>query len=219
MGVFKGSLTVRRYRVIGEVPEDFRVRYPDAMNDHAHKEPRSWEVGVEAVGWCHVHNLLDTDFTVRDRWLYNHYITAAVRVDKKALPARLFKAHMEKRIAAWCQENGRARAPKSVREEQKQLLEQEMLVKTLPSVATTEFCWNVIDGYVTYHATAEASNDRFRKLFRATFGLVLAPFSPLDFLTDQPEIAHLLESAGISEYRPAPSQDEHSESDRRGGQD
>ena len=70
-------------------------------------------------------------------------------------------------------------------------------------VQVTEFCWNVVDGWVLFHNTSEAANDRFRKLFRTTFGLVLAPFSPLDFLSDLPELAEALEVQGISDYRSA----------------
>ncbi len=202
MGIFKGALTVRRYRVEGEIPEDFRDRYPDLLNEHAYREPMSWDIGKEAAGWCLVHNLLDTDFTDRSRWLYNHYLAFALRVDKKALPARLFKAHFDKRVAKWCEDNGKTRVPRAIKQELKEALQQEMLLQTLPSVATTEVCWNVVDGWVFFHATSESANDRFRKLFLATFGLHTEPFSPLDFLADEPDMAHALEAAGISDYRP-----------------
>jgi recombination associated protein RdgC len=149
-----------------------------------------------------VHNLLDVDFTDRGRWLYNHYIAFALRVDKKVLPAKLFKATLEKRLQAWCQENGRERVPRAVREEQKELLTEQMMARTLPRVAVTEACWNVVDGWVFFHTSSEAANDRFRKLFRATFGLGLEPASPLDFLADLPEVAAALEHTGLSDLRP-----------------
>ena len=202
MGVFKGAMTVRRYRVEGEVPEDFRERFIASLQDHAFREPKNPAPGEEHVGWCLIQNLLDVDFTERDKWLFNHFITASLRVDKRALPAKLFKAHLEKRIAAWLAENNRQRAPAAVKAELKQALEAEMMLKTLPRVATYEFCWNLIDGWLAFHATGTGPNDLFRKLFRQTFGLILTPSSPLDLLMDEPTLVEGMEMAGISDYRP-----------------
>ncbi len=202
MGIFKGNLTLRRYHVEGEVPEDFRIKYQEALQEHAFRDPASVLHQEEVVGWCMVQNLLDTDFSDRDHWLYNHYLVAGLRVDKKVLPSKLFRAHFDKRIQAWCQEHARAKAPASVRQEIKDLLEQEMLAKTLPRVSVTEFCWNVVDGWAILHSTSESANDRFRTLFRNTFGLTTTPFSPLDFLADRPEVSDRLEILGISDYRP-----------------
>ena len=67
------------------------------------------------MGWVRADNLLETDFSNRDQWLYTHYVMAGMRIDKKALPMPLVRAMVEQRIATWCEENGRARAPASVR--------------------------------------------------------------------------------------------------------
>lgn len=203
MGLFKGALTVRRLQVIGDVPDDFRERYAEALREHAFHEPTSALHAEESAGWTLVHNLLDTDFSNMNRWLYNHYLVAALRVDKKVLPGKLFSAYLDKRVSEWCQANQRERCPARVKTELKETLTQEMLVKTLPRVQIFEFCWNIVDGWVIFLNTSESAIDRFRTLFRNTFGLTLAPFSPLDFLTDLPDIAQRLQAQGISDYRPA----------------
>ncbi len=207
MGILKGSLTLRRYRVDGVVPDDFRDRYTEALTDNAFHDPASALHTGETVGWCLTQNLLYTDFSNRERWLMNHFILAAMRVDKKTLPAKLFRAHLDQRLTQWCQANGCTRAPASIRTETRELLEQEMLTKCLPRVQVTEFCWNVIEGWVLLHSTSESVNDRFRSLFRNTFGLTLEPASPLDFL-DDPDLAASLELCGVSDYRPPLPQQE-----------
>ena len=203
MGILKGALTVRRFVVEGDVPDDFRDRYRDALQDHAFRERPGAGVGEEVVGWCEVHNLLDTGFEDNNKWLYNHYLLAALRIDKKALPSKLFKAHLEKRIEAWCGQTGKAKAPRSVKDDLREQLEIEMLERTLPKVATHEFCWNIADRWVALHSTSERTCDLFRKKFRETFGLTLTPVSPLDFLIDHPELADVLEISGLSDYRPS----------------
>ena len=194
MGLLKGALTVRRYHVEGVVPDDFRDRYTEALKLHAFRDPASATSEAETVGWCLVQNLLDTDFDDRDRWLVHHYIVAGLRADKKVLPSKLYRAHVEKRLAEWCAAAGRNRAPSDVRRDIEDQLAFEMLSQTLPRVQVTEWVWNIVDGWVVLHSTANAANDRFRKLFRETFGLVLTPFSPLDFLGDRSDLAMQLEA-------------------------
>ena len=207
MAILSGALTLRRYRVAGQVPDEFRTLYADALQDHAWKEPREWAKGIEAVGWCQVHNLLDVDFGDLNRWMYNEYIVVAMRVDKKSLPAKYFKAHLDKKIQAWCQEHGRPKCPTGVKADIKEQLETEMMARTLPRVATHEMCWNVVEGQVLFHNCSEGANDAFRKLFRHTFGLNLLPWSPLDFLAARPELAQVLEVQGLSDLRAAPYSD------------
>lgn len=196
MSLFKGALTARRYRVTGVVPEDFRTTFPEALQAHAFHQPMGLQRSEELEGWVLVQNLLDTDFSNHNKWLYNQYLVAALRVDKKTLPAKLFRAMLDKKIAAWCEENRRERAPASVRTELKELLEDELYARTLPRVSVFEFCWNVVEGWVMFTNTSDGPNDRFRKRFRNTFGLGLTPYSPLDFLEDTPELAEALEIQG-----------------------
>lgn len=203
MGLMKGALTVRRYRVEGTPPDDFRIKYMEALNTNAFREPGSRFSTEESYGWCRIQNLLETNFDILNHWLMNYYLVAALRVDKKVLPSKLFRAKLEQRLAQWCEEHGRQRAPATIRDEERDLLEQEMLSQTLPRVQVTEFCWNIADGWVIFHSTADSANDRFRKMFYQTFGLQLIPFSPLDFLSDTPDLAVALESKSMSDYRPA----------------
>lgn len=201
MSLFASAMTVRRYRVQGEPPDDLRSTFPDRLAGHAFHEPMGGGAGEEIEGWVLCQNLLDTDFSLQERWLFNQYLVAALRVDKKTLPAKLFRAMLDKRIQGWCQEHSRERAPASVRTELKELLEEELYARCLPRVAVTEFCWNLAEGWVIFLNTSDGMNDRFRKRFRNTFGLSLVPGSPLDFLDDQPELAHILEVQGMSDLR------------------
>jgi len=202
MGLFKGSLTTRRYRVIGDVPDDFRDSFRDSLENNAFHEPLSATHEGEIVGWTLIQNLLQTDFSDINKWLFNHYLVAALRVDKKVLPSKLFGAHLELRVVEWCAQHNRDRCPSKVKAELKEALTQEMLLKTLPRVQHYEFCWNIVDGWVIFLNTSDGVNDKFRTLFRNTFGLVIAPLSPLDLIEDTPEIAAALESKGVSDYRP-----------------
>ena len=58
MGIFKGALSVRRYRVDGEAPDGFRDLWRDALDAHAFRPPLSALHKEEIAGWVLAHNLL-----------------------------------------------------------------------------------------------------------------------------------------------------------------
>lgn len=195
MGVLAGGLTVRRYKVVGDVPAGWRETYRDRLNAMAFREPTSSTGKEEIEGWVQVHNLLDTEFDDFNRWLYERFAVFGLRVDKKSLPAKLFKATVEKRIQAWCAERGVDKAPASAKKEIKENLEEEWLKRTLPRVAVIELCWNIPDGWLLVAGLSESSSERVRKRFHRTFGLELHPWSPLDALESSQMQESLLASA------------------------
>lgn len=182
MAILSGALTVRRFRVVGEVPEGFRETYRDRLNEFAFREPPI-QTGKEATeGWCQVHNLLDVEFDNFERWLHLPYAIFALRTDKKALPAKLLTATVRKECEKWCAERDVERCPASVKSEIKERIESDWLKRTLPRVATTDCVWNLDGGYLLLHSLSEGTAERFRKRFFQTFGLKLVPWSPLDWL-------------------------------------
>lgn len=182
MGLMSGAMTTRRFRVVGTLPEGWRTTFRDRLNEFAFKEPATRMGKEELEGWVRVQNLLDTEFDDLNTWLFNQFAVFSLRVDKKSLPAKLFKATAEKRVEAWCEERGVERCPGSVKKEIKEKLEIEWLDKMLPRVATTEIVWNIDQGYLLVDSLSDSVADRVRKRFYRTFGLELQPWSPLDWL-------------------------------------
>lgn len=204
MPVLKGPLTARRYRVIGEVPPGFRELYAQKLLEHRFVEPASATRKEEVEGWVEHRNLLDTGFADVTRWLSNQYALFALRVDKKALPARLFKATLEKRVQAWCEEHQADRCPRSVRDELRDLLEDDWLARTLPRVAVHEAVWNLDEAWLLLLASSDRVNDRFRKRFLVTFNLELVPETPLFWI--EPELAEALARTGGTDLRGVPGE-------------
>ena len=180
MPILSGAMSVRRFRVVGALPENWRDVFRERLEEHAFKD-NPIEVGKEdREGWVQIHNLLENSFEDFDKWLYNDLILLSLRVDKKTLPAKLLKATLEKEYANWCELNGRKRCPKDVREEIKDRIESQWLKRALPRVATTDLCLNLKDNYVILHSLSDSAADRVRKRFYATFGLRMVPYGPLD---------------------------------------
>lgn len=203
MGILSGALSVRRYRVVGEVPDGFRETYQQALQRNAFRETADPTLSRERMGWVEIQNLLDHGFEDLNRWLYDRYLVFALRIDKKTLPSKLFKAHYQKRVQKWCQEHDRVRCPRPVGAEIRDELEQEMLARTLPRVQVLEICWNLGEGWLLFHSHTDSANEKFRKLFHQTFGLSIFPVAPLDIpAMASPDLAEALLHTGGLDYRP-----------------
>jgi recombination associated protein RdgC len=195
MGIVGGAMTVRRMRVFGDLPEGWRELFRDRLNELAFRDPEEKQGKEEVEGWVLTQNLLDTDFTDFNRWLFNNQLVLALRVDKKTLPAKLLNATVQKRCEAWCQEKEVERCPASIKKEIKENLEDEWLDRTLPRVAVTEAIWNIDAGYLLIHSLSSSTHERFKKRFHRTFGLKLVDWSPLDWLADAHTAQALLATA------------------------
>ncbi len=194
MAILNGAMSVRRFRLVGAQPDNWREQYRERLEEFAFKEGPV-EVGKEErEGWVQVHNLLETSFEDYNKWLYNDLILVALRVDKKTLPAKLLKATLEKKFAEWCEANGRKRAPKEVRDEIRDNLEAEWLRRALPRVQTIELCLNLRDQYAIIHSMSEGAADRIRKRVYSTFGLRLVATNPMAAIGDEDLTQRLMDT-------------------------
>ena len=193
MGFLKGSMTLRRYEVIGEPADDFIERYGRALQNKAFAGSLNIAYEAEHSGWATLHNFLDTDFSSPEKWHFGGYILANLRVDKKKVPSKIYRARVQLACAEWLRQNegtGEAAGPEAnkvpsrIRKEIKDQISAELLTRTLPSVRTVEWCWNLVDGYCLFHNTSDGINELFQTSFYETFGLVLSPSSPVDLLRD-----------------------------------
>lgn len=191
MGILAGAMTVRRFRVFGDVPDGFRDLYRERLQEFAFHEPPNEPGKAVIEGWVQAHNLLDTDFSDLNRWLYDPWVLLCLRMDQKALPAKLLRATVDRECAAWATEKGVDRCPASVRTQIKERIEDEWLRRTLPRVRVAEVCWNLNDGYAVIGALSETIAERVRKRFFQTFGMRLVPWSPMDWL-DAPTVERML---------------------------
>lgn len=185
MAILKSQLAARRYSVRGEVPPDWTARFEERLDACRFVDPLSPIYKEPRIGWANMENWLDTDFSDRGAWLAEPIVYFTLRTDEKKLPPT-FRKHLAKREKAWCQANNRERCPASVRTEIKELLEVEMLAHVQPKTTAVEVVWDVLGGWLLFGHVSDTPNDRFRKLFRATFQELGLEAVPASLLESQP---------------------------------
>ena len=210
MAFLKGTMTIRRYEVVGEPPADYIERYTQALKDKAFRGSLNIAYEAEHSGWATLRNFLDTDFSDPTKWHVDGYILANFRVDKKKVPSKIFRARVQLASDEWLRSQGEnpeggetTKIPSKVRREIKDRISAELLSKTLPTVRTVEWCWNVVDGYCLFHNTSDGINEQFQTSFYETFGLVLSPSSPVDLLKSEDQ-RKSIETIDYSSFRMLP---------------
>ena len=187
MGILSGAMSVKRFSFEGQIPDNFREDWRTALNDHAFLDSDLEQGKEEREGWVLAHDLLESSFADLNQWLYNDILIFALRVDKKSLPANLFKATVQKEVRFWCEERSVERCPKAQKDEIKDRIEQQWLKRTLPRVQLTEVCINITEKWVLVHSQSANTLERVRKRFFQTFGLKLEPWSPMEWI-DVPDL-------------------------------
>ena len=92
MGILSGAMSVRRFSFEADIPEGFRETWREALNDNGFLETDLEQGKEEREGWVLAHDLLEASFDDLNHWLFNDVVIFALRVDKKTIPANLFKA-------------------------------------------------------------------------------------------------------------------------------
>lgn len=183
MGLLSGSLSFRRYRVIGKEKDNF-LEAVMTRRFHENLTARSSE---DNAGWVNLVDPDDTDFNLM-KIQYNHYIVLTMRVDKKRVPAKLLSILHKRRCKEVMTQKGLERLSASHRKDIKEALEEELLSQALPTVAVHDMCWDLNAGELRFFSTSDSVNELFRALFKETFQLDLAPIN----------LDHWLERSGIN---------------------
>jgi hypothetical protein len=177
MAIFKGPVSARRYRVFGELPDNWRESYLDRLTSYAAKSPSLTGENsiVITMGAALQDNLLDTNFVEVDRWLNDPYVVFTFRVDRLELPKAKIKARVAQQIRIWCRENEQERAPNAIRRQIKENVELELRSENRIKMSATDVAWNTRDGSLWFGSCTERLNDDFRKWFLRCFGMKLSP--------------------------------------------
>ncbi|WP_025322677.1 recombination-associated protein RdgC [Deferrisoma camini] len=177
MGLLSGGIRMRRYRVMGDVPPDFRDRYEEAIQTHAFQDFAPDDEREQVAGWVGVDDWFEPGLPL-DRWLVGNTICLTLRVDTKRIPSKYFKLQCRRREAEWRLKAGREDLTRAERDEIAALVRKELLERVIPSVQGTDMVWDLDRREAWFWSTAEKANETFRTLFERTFGLRLRPLFP-----------------------------------------
>jgi hypothetical protein len=177
MGFPSGSVSFRRFAVVGKAPAAPDQSLLDKLSEHA---LRPQELGVpEEVeyGWCGGHHVFDATFSF-DHNVFADAMHFALRVDTNKVPGELKKAYqiMEEEAAAAANPSGfiSKNQKKDAKETVRAKVEDELRSGKYRRSKLSPVLWDFPNS-VVYCAAGNSTFEKLAELFERTFGLDLQP--------------------------------------------
>ncbi len=175
MSLLQGSLSLRRFLVLGPVPGE-----QDLVEGLKQDHFRPFEDGLEEerLGWCDWRNPLicppDENWVVQER-----FAIFGLRIDTRRVPPSLLKAHVDLRTQQLLKEKDLAFVGKEARLSLQDEVKVELLRKVLPTPKVIEVAWDLKGGILWTTASSSKTQGALTGLFMKSFGCELQPLAPL----------------------------------------
>ncbi|MGA2082743.1 MAG: recombination-associated protein RdgC [Holophaga sp.] len=175
MSLLQGTLSLRRFLVLGPVPTE-----EDVLQGLRQDAFRPFEDGLEEerLGWCDWRNLLiappERDWVTQER-----FAVFGLRLDTRRVPAALLKAHVDLRLQNLQKEKDLAFIGKEARISLQDEVKAELLRKVLPAPRVAEVAWDLKGGMLWTTASSNQVQSALVGLFIKSFGCELQPLAPL----------------------------------------
>ena len=175
MSLLQGTLSLRRFLVLGPVPS------PDDLQQGLAQDCfRPFEDGLEEerMGWCDWRNLLiappDRDWVSQER-----FAVFGLRMDTRRVPSALLKAQVDLRLQSLQKEKDLAFVGKEARISLQDEVKAELLRRVLPVPKVSEVAWDLKGGMLWTTASSTKTQSDLIGLFIKSFGCELQPLAPL----------------------------------------
>jgi recombination associated protein RdgC len=177
MPALSGSLTYARLFVEGDLPDDFRDKYVNALRLRAMKPLEADDDMPERSGFCAFGDPYQLELSY-ELVFYNAFLNLGFRTDRWSIPSSLLRANVREAEQAYLEKKGRERLSKREKEELKALVLRQMRKQTTPLVRTVDLCWSLDERVVRFFTHSQRTILAMSDLFTKTFGLKLVPEAP-----------------------------------------
>jgi DNA recombination-dependent growth factor C len=175
MSLLQGTLSLRRFLVLGPVPAEDDL-LEGLKQDHF--RPFADGMEEERSGWCDWRNPLITP--PEETWVsQERFAIFGLRMDTRRVPATLLRAHVDLRLQKLMKEKDLAFIGKEARISLQDEVKVELLKKVLPTPRVVEVAWDLKGGVLWTTASSSKTQSALTGLFMKSFGCELQPLAPL----------------------------------------
>jgi len=188
MGLFGGSFTFRKFRVIDEIPREFQQNLPTALARFAFRDINPQTNPEYSIGWVPPFDPLDKNLAV-EKVVLGKYILLGIRRDKKNVSAPMLKAQTTEALRAKRRERNGRKLSKEETNEVREQVKDALLRSISPVTNFYEMAWNYETSEVYFSSQAAKACGEFSELFEETFKLSLEEINLVtrteDYITDK----------------------------------
>lgn len=172
MGIFGGSFTFKKFRVMDDIPSEFQQDLAKNLARFAFREINPQTNPEYSIGWVPPFDPLATNLAVENVVL-GKYILLGIRRDKKNISAPMLKAQTTEALRAKRRERNGRKLSKEETNEIRDLVKDNMIRSVSPVTNFFEMAWNFETGEVYFSSQAAKAATEFAELFEETFKLSL----------------------------------------------
>ena len=179
MGILSSSVSLTRYRTVGDIPDDFWSEIPDRLKKFKFRDiDQSSE--ERSFGWTSFDDMLDTNWTLNTPHKAN-YMVFALRLDTRRIPPAVMKKHFRLALDQ-AKTELEAKGQKFISRDQKKEIRENvalrLFARTLPIPAVFDVVWDTSGNVIYLGSTSPRVKELFQDLFTNTFEHHLEPQTP-----------------------------------------
>jgi DNA recombination-dependent growth factor C len=176
MGILSASVSITRYRVEGRLSGPVAETVAAGLKKHAIADIDD-DAADSAVGWTSFTQPFSPDFE-GSGFIFNSLFVMALRIDRKPIPAKLFKKHFTLESEKRMLQTGR----RFLSKDEKQALKDKVLTGLRRKIPATphvyDLIWNYEESYLWFFTNLKSANEELETLFRSSFDLSLIRIFP-----------------------------------------
>lgn len=179
MGFASGSISFRRFAVLGDAPKQIDEKMLEALSTHALKESEYGVPEEEEYGWSGGRHILDASFSF-DNNVYADALCFGLRVDTNKVPGDLKKAYtlMEEDAAAKGNPSGfiSKLQKREVKDTVRRKLDEDLRSGKYRRSKLSQVLWD-LPSQTLYCNASSSTQEKLMEIFERTFDLNLLPIS------------------------------------------
>lgn len=183
--LFKNKMSVMRFRA-DEPTKISADELREGLIMHKFKEEATLPVNYGFVDFV---NLYGLDPQFHDRLhVFGTWFVAAVRFDKRNVPASTIKRELAKRSNEFVQDSGKKYISREMKKALKEEITEQLLKRVPPQTSFVVFAVDMSNGNGYYYSTSKKSFEQFDELFERAYGV---SFEPVEFDTDRDFLTYI----------------------------
>jgi len=179
MGILSTSLSLTRYKIVGNVPDALWPEIQTRLLKFSFRDIDN-TADERSFGWVCFDNMLDPAWQTAPPEK-GEYLTFALRLDTRRLPAAVLNKHFQLFLndyMADLKQKGIETISRQKKKELKDMVRAQLMAKILPVPAYFDVVWDMGKNIVYFASTRPKILELFEELFTRTFELHLEPQNP-----------------------------------------
>ena len=176
MGLLSASVSITRYKVEGQLEAPVLETVAEALQENAISDIDD-QAPEKISGWTSFEKPYQPDFS-GSSFVYGAYLIFALRIDKKAIPAKVVQKHFMIESARRLAESGRQYLSRNEKQRIKDHVVDGLSLKVPATPNVYDIIWNYEESFLWFFSNLKAANEELETLFLRSFDLTLVRMFP-----------------------------------------